>query len=119
MYQVTFAVSIVVAALMMGAAVLIAAAAARRAALHAATCSTLAASLRDALHRSQLSDVRVAELGDLCERLTSSVHKIRSREGMSKLRERETADENLQGTAWKESMRKQLKLATPALKQKE
>lgn len=114
MSQLMFVFVIVVVALMMGAAVLIAVSQARAAAMHAATCSTLHASLRDALHKSQQNDVRVAELGDLCERLTSSVHKIRSREGMSKLRERETEGENLQGAAWKDKMRKQMKLATPA-----
>jgi ABC-type multidrug transport system fused ATPase/permease subunit len=119
MSQLMYVLIIAGVALMMGAAVLIAVSHALQAAKHAATCTTLAASLRDALHRAQLNDVRVAELGDLCERLTSSVHRIRSREGMSNLRARETVDENLQGAAWKDKMRKQLKLATPGAIPKE
>lgn len=75
-----------------------------------ARCSTYASKLEHALHSMKLNDVRVTELGELCDALGKSMHKIRSREGMRATRAKEV-DEQLTGQAWKDAQRKKLGLS--------
>lgn len=77
---------------------------------HVAQCSTIASELASSLARSRKLETRVAELDDLCERTQESMHKLRSRAGMSARRAADAEQETLTGAAWKDKMRKQLQL---------
>jgi len=108
-----FAALTVAVVLVSAVACLLAHQAMLKARLHAATCSTYASQLADALRKLKHNDVQVAELGELCEALTKSLHKVRSREGMRALRERDAPNsvDELKGEAWKAAKRKELRLA--------
>lgn len=76
---------------------------------HVAQCSKIASELASSLARCKKLEIEVAELVDVCDRLGESVNKWRGR--AARAAQRETEDESkLQGPAWKEAMRKKLRL---------
>jgi hypothetical protein len=77
---------------------------------HVAQCTKMALEVSVSLARCKKLELQVVELDDLCQSLTASMHKLRSRAGMRELRERnEYVNQNLTGAAWKDAMRKQMR----------
>lgn len=114
--QVYMLVLILVVALLQVVVLAIALAAQRRATLAAAQCLMHASQASSAIASNKKLSVDVAELGELCERMQESLNKWRGRAAANAKREADDHDlKKLQGAAWKDQMRKQLKIGTPAI----
>ena len=120
MQQLSLVVAIVVVA-WSSLAALVAVLAALQARSERASCLTYASELAQQLRKTRQLETQVAELDDAWQKSLDQIKRLRSRYGMRDLRERQNVEDdsgaNLQGPAWKEKMRRSLKLL-PGAKQR-